>query len=135
MKRVAISEDGLMTVVDENARWMHGDLTSEVTGDYTIDADSVKRLMAIMTEESTMRIHEKYGTIFNSQYEIITGDSRVIEKLEELLEAEAERHRLAEEEAKKNVVYFDRYCRLCSKIADFNVTRRWWEREFKMPQE
>lgn len=135
MKRVTISEDGLMAVVDENSQWMHGDLTSEVTGDYTIDADSVKRLMAIMTEESTMRIYEKYGSIFDRKYEVITGDSHVIEKLEELAEAEAEKRRLKAEAEKKNVDYFSRYCHLCNKIADFNATRRWWERKFKMPQE
>lgn len=135
MKKVTVSPDGLMTVVDENSRWMHGNLTSEIKGDYTIDEDSVKRLMTILTEDSIMRIYERYGSIFNRQYEIITGDKNIIEKIQDLETMIKVHHEEEKAKLSADSQYFHKWCELQKQIAAFNQSRRWWERKINLPKD
>ena len=48
-KRVHINEDGILTIVNDNAIWTNGDVTTDISGDYAISANDLRRLMVMMT--------------------------------------------------------------------------------------
>ena len=121
-----------MTITDDNSVWTHGSLTSRISGEYTIDEDSVKRLMSIMTDSGIMRIYEKYGTVANQKYEIITGDKNIIEKIQDFETMVKATHKESLAIYSKNS---DKIKKIKTAIDDFNSTRKWYERKFILPED
>lgn len=124
-----------MTITDDNSTWMHGSLTSRISGEYTIDENSVKRLMSIMTDSGIMRIYEKYGMIGNQNYEIITGDKNIIEKIQDLETTIKVMRNEEKARVQKEMNYLTKWNNLKNSIDDFNSTRRWYERKFELPED
>ena len=129
-KRVHINEDGILTITNDNATWVNGDVTTEIKGDYNISADDIRRLMVMITEQD-MIVHQIdswwYVNDFGSdpktfKDKLITTNKEVADEIEEL--NKAYHQRIKSEHAAR----YD-YKELKEKIEEFNKSRRWWERK------
>lgn len=126
--RVRINEDGILTITNDNATWVNGDVTTEIKGDYTISADDLRRLMVMMTGQD-MIVRDVHTWWYIDDYRpklvnntLITTNKEVAEEIEAMHEAYDKRIKSEREAA------YD-YEELRKKIEKFNKSRRWWERK------
>lgn len=127
-KRVHINEDGILTITNDNANWVNGDVTTEINGDYNISADDLRRLMVMMTGQDMMvnsvhtwwYVDDYKPKLINNTF--ITTNKAVAEEIEAMHEAYDKRIK------SERAVAYD-YDRLREKIEKFNKSRRWWERK------
>lgn len=127
-KRVHINEDGILTITNDNANWVNGDVTTEINGDYNISADDLRRLMVMMTGQDMM-INSVHTWWYVDDYKpklinntFITTNKAVAEEIEAMHEAYDKRIN------SERAVAYD-YEELRKKIEKFNKSRRWWERK------
>ena len=135
-KRVNIDDSGILTISNDNAKWMHGDTSTNIEGDYVISAESLKRLMVLMTDNPIMvcSTHTSWYTkdysphVYNT---LITTDKDIAEEVERMNIAYKKAHEELE------VVKRDRNWEkvknenLTRKIEEYNKSRHWWERKLK----
>lgn len=127
-KRVHINEDGILTITNDNANWVNGDVTTEINGDYNISADDLRRLMVMMTGQDMMvnsvntwwYVDDYKPKLINNTF--ITTNKAVAEEIEAMHEAYDKRIK------SERAVAYD-YEELRKKIEKFNKSRRWWERK------
>jgi hypothetical protein len=127
-KRVHINEDGILTITNDNANWVNGDVTTEINGDYNISADDLRRLMVMMTGQDMMvnsvhtwwYVDDYKPKLINNTF--ITTNAACAEELKAMHEAYDKRIK------SERAVAYD-YDRLREKIEKFNKSRRWWERK------
>lgn len=127
-KRVHINEDGILTITNDNANWVNGDVTTEINGDYNISADDLRRLMVMMTGQDMMvnsvhtwwYVDDYKPKLINNTF--ITTNKAVAEEIEAMHEAYDKRVK------SERAVAYD-YEELRKKIEKFNKSRRWWERK------
>jgi hypothetical protein len=127
-KRVHINEDGILTIINDNANWVNGDVTTEINGDYNISADDLRRLMVMMTGQDMMvnsvhtwwYVDDYKPKLINNTF--ITTNKAVAEEIEAMHEAYDKRIK------SERAVAYD-YEELRKKIEKFNKSRRWWERK------
>ena len=127
-KRVHINEDGILTITNDNANWVNGDVTTEINGDYNISADDLRRLMVMMTGQDMMvnsvhtwwYVDDYKPKLINNTF--ITTNKAVAEEIEAMHEAYDKRVK------SERAVAYD-YEELRKKIKKFNESRRWWERK------
>lgn len=131
-KRVHINEDGILSITNDNATWVNGDVTTDIRGDYTISADDLRRLMVMITEQDIMIITKADTWWYVNDYKpktidntIITTNKAIAEEIEELNKAY---HQRVKSEAAANYDHKE----LLKKIETFNKTRHWWERKLKL---
>lgn len=127
-KRVRINKDGILTITNDNATWVNGDVTTEITGDYTISADDLKRLTVMMTGQDMM-ITSVHSWWYVDDYKpkivnntLITTNKEIAEEIEAMHEAYDKRIK------SERAAAYD-YEELRKKIEKFNKSRRWWERK------
>ena len=127
-KRVRINEDGILTITNDNATWVNGDVTTEIKGDYTISADDLRRLMVMMTGQD-MIVRDVHTWWYVDDYKpklintsLITTNKEVAEEIEAMHEAYDKRIK------SERAATYD-YNELKKKIENFNKSRRWWERK------
>jgi hypothetical protein len=127
-KRVRIDESGILTITNDNATWVNGDVTTEIKGDYTICADDLRRLMVMMTGQD-MIVRNVHSWWYIDDYRpklvnntLITTNKEVAEEIEAMHEAYDKRIK------SERAVAYD-YEELRKKIEKFNKSRRWWERK------
>lgn len=127
-KRVHINEDGILTITNDNANWVNGDVTTEINGDYNISADDLRRLMVMMTGQDMMvnsvhtwwYVDDYKPKLINNTF--ITTNKAVAEEIEAMHEAYDKRV------TSERAAAYD-YEELRKKIEKFNKSRRWWERK------
>lgn len=126
--RVRINEDGILTITNDNATWVNGDVTTEIKGDYTISADDLRRLMVMMTGQD-MIVRDVHTWWYIDDYRpklvnntLITTNKEVAEEIEAMHEAYDKRIK------SERAAAYD-YEELRKKIEKFNKSRRWWERK------
>lgn len=131
-KRVSIDESGILTIVNDNAKWVQGDTTTNINGDYVIGADDLRRLMAILTGQDMMIITKAHTWWYVDDYKpktidntIITTNKAIAEEIEEMNKAY---HQRVKSEAAANYDHKE----LLKKIETFNKTRHWWERKLEL---
>lgn len=133
-KRVNIDGSGILTIGNDNAKWVHGDTSTNIDGDYIISAESLKRLMVLMTKKPIMvcSTHTSWYTkdyMPNVSCELITTDKDIADEITKMNIA----YKKANEELE--VVKRDRNWEkiknenLTKKIEEYNKSRRWWERK------
>ena len=127
-KRVRINEDGILSIINDNAIWTHGDVTTEIKGDYTISEHDLRRLMVMMTGQDVIirNIDTRWyicdwepATVSST---IITTNNAVAEEIETMHEAYDKRIK------SERAVAYD-YEKLKEKVEKFNKSRHWWERK------
>ena len=130
-KRVHINEDGLLTITNDNATWVNGDVTTEISGDYTINAKDLRRLMVMMTGQD-MIIRDVTTWWYVDDYKpklvnntLITTNKDVAEEIEAMHEDYDKRIK------SERAATYD-YNELKKKIEKFNKSRRWWERKLEL---
>lgn len=126
--RVRINEDGILTITNDNATWVNGDVTTEIKGDYTISADDLRRLMVMLTGQD-MIVRDVHTWWYIDDYRpklvnntLITTNKEVAEEIEAMHEAYDKRIK------SERAAAYD-YEELRKKIEKFNKSRRWWERK------
>lgn len=129
--RVHINEDGILTIINDNATWVNGDVTTEIKGDYTISADDLRRLMVMMTGQD-MIIRDIDTRWYVCDWEpdtvrdtIITTNTAIAEEIEAM-------HKAYDNRVKSECKATYDYKELLKKLEKFNKSRRWWERKLKL---
>ena len=127
-KRVRINEDGILTITNDNATWVNGDVTTEIKGDYIISEHDLRRLMVMITGQD-MIVRDVHTWWYIDDYRpklvnntLITTNKEVAEEIEAMHEAYDKRIK------SERAAAYD-YEELRKKIEKFNKSRRWWERK------
>lgn len=130
-KRVRINEDGILSITNDNASWVNGDVTTEIKGDYIISADDLRRL-TVMISGQDMIVRDVHTWWYVDDYKpklvnntIITSNKAVAEEIEAMHEAYDKRIK------SERAAHYD-YDELREKVEKFNKSRRWWERKLKL---
>lgn len=135
-KRVNIDDSGILTIGNDNAKWVQGDTTTNIEGDYVISAESLRRLMVMMTENPMMVCdihtnwysHEYTPSVYNT---LITTDKDIAEEITKMNIAYKKVH--DEFEIVKRERDLEKFKRISfeKKIEEFNTSRHWWERKLE----
>ena len=114
-------EDGKLVVYTDNAKYVDGDIYTNISGDFVVDA---KLVMSILSEKLNLPLYAeiwKKGT---------TKDCRYIEYLENvcLLNNDEATYSLIKKHVDARKIAEARYERAMEAITKFNNTRRFYER-------
>lgn len=133
-KQVSIDESGILTIHSDNAKWVQGDVTTEIKGDYVINSESLHRLMVMMTNNPMLLCYVRTNWYYQDYYPsvhntLITTDKEIADELEKM-------HK-AYEKAKKELEVVKRERdwektkneNLTRKIEEYNQSRHCWERK------
>lgn len=128
-KRIHINEDGILTITNDNATWVNGDVTTDIRGDYNIGADDLRRLMTMITGQDMMMITKADTWWYATDYKpktidntIITTNKAIADEIEEMNKAYHQRIK------SEHAATYD-YNKLKEKVEKFNESRHWWERK------
>jgi hypothetical protein len=142
-KRVRIDESGILTIANDNALWVNGDVTTEIAGDYTISADDLRRLMVMMTGQDAMQVrtvvtswvHKYYPCDSTTCNTWITSNVAAAEEVEKMHKA-YDRAKSDLEDAEIKCQNIKRkHNEIVEQIKKFNDTRHWWERKINISSE
>lgn len=138
-KRVSIDESGILTIGNDNAKWVHGDTSTHIDGDYIISTESLQRLMVMMTENPMMICHI-HTDWYNRDYSpkvyctLVTADKDIAEEIAKMNKAYKKAHEdleVVKHERNREKV---KCVNLTRKIEAFNDSRHWWERKLKIKE-
>ena len=130
-KRVHINADGILTITNDNATWVNGDVTTNITGDYIISEDDLRRLMVMVTDQDMM-INEVDTWWYAIDYKPKTINNRIITTNKAIAEEIEAMHKAYDEKNKSEAAANYDYKTLREKVEKFNKTRHWWERKLKL---
>lgn len=133
-KQVSIDESGILTIHNDNAKWVQGDVTTEIKGDYVISGESLQRLMVMMTKNPMLLCYVRTNWYYDDyspsvHNTLITTDKDIAKELKEMNKA----YEKAKEELE--VVKRERDWEkvknenLTKKIEEYNKSRHCWERK------
>ncbi len=142
-KRVRVDESGILSIMNDNATWTNGDVTTDIVGEYSISADDLRRLMVMMTGQDMMRVRTIANTVLNIHYPCqpstsctwITSNEAIAEEIEKMhvaydkANSECENAKIENRSIKRN------YNAVMSQIKKFNNSRHWWERKINISSE
>lgn len=128
-KRVRIDESGILTIENDNALWVNGDVTTEIAGDYTISADDLSRLMVMMSGQDMMQVRTVNTSWLREYYTWITSNVDAAEEVEKMHKAyDRVKSDLEDAEVKcRNIKR--KHNDIVEQIKKFNDSRHWWERK------
>lgn len=141
-KRVLIDESGILTIENDNALWVNGDVTTEIEGEYRISAEDLRRLMVMMTGQDTMQIRTVVTSWLREYYPCdythntwITSNVTVAEEVEKMHKAyDRVKSDLEDAEIKcRNIKR--KHNKFVEQIKKFNDSRHWWERKIDISSE
>lgn len=133
-KRVNIDNSGILTIGNDNAKWVHGDTSTNIEGNYVISAESLKRLMALMTDNPIMvcsthtswYIRDYTPRVYST---LITTDKDIAEEVEKMNIAYKKAHEELEVVKRERDWEKVNNINLTRKIEGYNKSRHWWERK------
>lgn len=139
-KRVRIDESGVLSIANDNALWVNGDVTTDIAGDYTINADDLRRLMVMMTGQDMMQVR----TVVSSWHypcESTTYNTWITS--DETMATEIEKMHRAYDKANSDLDFAStalrninrKYDDVVAQIEEFNKSRHWWERKINISLE
>lgn len=141
-KRVLIDESGILTIENDNALWVNGDVTTEIEGEYRISANDLRRLMVMMTGQDTMQVRTvvtswlcEYYPCNYTQNTWITSNVAAAEEVEKMHKAyDRVKSDLEDAEIKcRNIKR--KHNEFVEQIKKFNDSRHWWERKIDISSE
>ena len=125
-QRIKVYENGCVVIATDNGKKDALGFSTEIVGDFTINADDVLRLLKI-TADSTPKDFEielPWGIVLK-QGVVITDNKDFCEAVEHFRTQEnILRH--------KHSLLRDEFAELKKKIKQFNASRRLWERKFDL---
>lgn len=142
-KRVRIDESGVLSIANDNALWVNGDVTTDITGEYIISADDLRRLMVMMTEQDMMQVrtvvsswqHRHYPCQLTAYNTWITSNKTVAEEVEKMHKAYDRANSELEDAKIKCQNIKQKHNEIVSQIKKFNDSRHWWERKINISSE
>ena len=134
-KRVRVDGSGILTIVNDNALWVNGDVTTEIAGDYTISADDLSRLMVMMSGQDMMQVKTVNISWLCEYYAWITSNVDAAEEVEKMHKAyDRVKSDLEDAEIKcRNIKR--KHNEFVEQIKKFNDSRHWWERKIDISSE
>lgn len=134
-KRVRIDESGILTIENDNALWVNGDVTTVIAGDYTISADDLSRLMVMMSGQDMMQVRTVNISLLREYYTWITSNVDAAEEVEKMHKAyDRVKSDLKDAEVKcRNIK--QKHNDIVEQIKKFNDSRHWWERKIDISSE
>ena len=134
-KRVLIDESGILTIENDNALWVNGDVTTEIAGDYTISADDLSRLMVMMSGQYMMQVRTVNTSSWREYYAWITSNVDAAEEVEKMHKAyDRVKSDLEDAEIKCRNIKI-KHSEFVEQIKKFNDSRHWWERKIDISSE
>lgn len=135
-KRVNIDDSGILTIGNDNGKWVHGDTSTNIEGDYIISAESLQRLMVMMTENPIM-VCSTHTSWYAKDYmpnvscELITTDKEITEEITKMNVAYKKAN--DELEVVKRERDLEKFKRISfeKKIEEFNKSSHWWQRKLE----
>jgi hypothetical protein len=136
-KQVSIDESGILTIHSDNAKWVQGDVTTEIKGDYVINSESLHRLMVMMTENPMLLCYVRTNWYYQDYYPnvhntLITTDKEIAEELEKMNIAYKKAREELEVVKRERDLEKSKRISFEKKIEEFNKSRRWWERKLEL---
>lgn len=133
-KQTVTITDDLKVIITANNGLIDAEGNSKVrlNGEFSIDADSVRRLSAALQDKSIFAIKTTYHGIIVS--EIITSDKAIataIENLKKEIEAQITENRALNEQLKKAEL---KNTKLLNEVRYYNSNRRPWERKINIEE-
>lgn len=135
-KRVRIDESGVLTIANDNALWVNGDVTTDIAGEYIISADDLRRLMVMMSGQDMMQVktvvtswqHNHYPCQSSTFCNWITSNDAVAEEVEKMHKAYNQANIECQNIKRK-------HNEIMKQIKKFNDSRHWWERKINISSE
>lgn len=134
-KRVHIDESGILTIENDNALWVNGDVTTEIAGDYTISADDLSRLMVMMSGQDMMQVRTVNTSSWREYYTWITSNVDAAEEVEKMHNAYDQANSDLEDAEVKCRNIKRKHNDIVEQIKKFNDSRHWWERKIDISSE
>lgn len=131
-KRVHINEDGILSITNDNATWVNGDVTTDIRGDYNISADDLRRLIVMITGQDVMMITTASTWWYAGDYKPKTIDNTIITTNKAIADEIKELHEAYQKKVKSEAAATYDYKTLREKVEKFNKSRHWWERKLEM---
>lgn len=136
-KRVFIDDNGILTIDNDNAKWMQGDVTTEIKGDYVISSEALSKLMVMMTKNPMMLCYvrtnwyyEDYSPCVHNA--LITTDKEIAEELEKMNIAYKKAYEELEVVKRERDWEKVKNGNLTRKIEEYNKSRHCWERKLEL---
>lgn len=139
-KRVQIDESGVLTITNDNALWVNGDVTTDIAGDYTISADDLRRLMVMMTGQDMMQVktiinlwgYDHYPSSSSTSCTWITSNEAMAVEIEKMHTAYDKANSELEDAKIKCRNIKRKHNEFVEQIKKFNNSRHWWERKINI---
>lgn len=149
-RQVLIDENGKITIYNDNATITADTTSFELTGDYSIDADSVLRLLANEGIKSYLKERSFYSGNFHAL--LLSKDEDILQHFDKMKSRHKATYDTYEEkikrleheidDSKKLLLEKDGYINearfrlsnINDRINSFNSTRHWWERKLKIKE-
>lgn len=133
-KQVSIDESGILTIHSDNAKWVNGDTSTKIEGDYVISAESLQRLMVMMTKNPMLLCYVRtnwYYDDYNPSVHntLITTDKEIAEELEKMNKAYEKAREELEVVKRERDWEKVKNENLTLKIDEYNKSRYCWERK------
>ena len=138
-KRVLIDESGILTIENDNALWVNGDVSTEIEVEYRINAEDLRRLMVMMTGQDTMQIRTVVTSWLCEYYPCnYTHNTWITSNV--AAAGEVEKMHKAYDRVKSDLEDAEIKCRnikrkhseFVEQIKKFNDSRHWWERKINI---
>lgn len=142
-KRVRVDESGILTIENDNALWVNGDVTTDIAGEYIISADDLRRLMVMMSGQDMMQVktvvtswqHNHYPCQSSTFCNWITSNVAAAEEVEKMHKAyDRVKSDLEDAEVKCRNIKI-KHNEFVEQIKKFNDSRHWWERKIDISSE
>lgn len=133
-KQVSIDENGILTIHGDNAKWVQGNVTTEINGDYVINSESLQRLMVMITKNPMMLCYVRTNWYYRDYYPnvhnmLITTDKEIAEELEKMHKAYEKANKELEVVKRERDWEKAKNENLIKKIEEYNKTCHCWERK------
>ena len=94
-KQVRVAENGILSILNGNALWVNGDVTTDIEGEYRISAGDLRRLMVMISGQDMMQVktvvtswqHNHYPCQSSTFCNWITSNDAVAEEVKKMHEA------------------------------------------------
>lgn len=142
-KRVRVDESGILSITNDNALWVNGDVTTDIEGEYRISADDLRRLMVMITGQDMMQVRTIVNTWLSNHYSCrpstsctwITSNETIAEEIEKMHNAYNKANSDLEDVKTKCQNIKQKHNEVMAQIKKFNDSRHWWERKINISSE
>ena len=133
-KQVRVDENGILSIMNGNALWVNGDVTTDIEGEYRISADDLRRLMVMMSGQDMMQVRTVDTSWLRVYYPCNTHNTWITSNVAAAEEVK-KMHKAYEDAETKCQNIKRKYNEAMAQIKKFNDSRHWWERKINISSE